>query len=74
MKRATRMMLIACVGIGGAAGVMWQYQGYTRRASALEGEIGRYRAALAERDATMSDKGRIARELKKAGETTLGTD
>jgi hypothetical protein len=74
VKKGARLAVCALVGLGAVGGAMWEYRSYTRRAASLEGEIARYRGAMAERDSTMGDKGKISRTLKKASETTLGTN
>ncbi len=74
MKKSTRLMMLVGIGVVGALGASWEYQSYKKKAAALDDEVTRYTAALAERDDRMSDKARVARELKKAAETTLGTD
>jgi hypothetical protein len=67
-------MLFAGIGVGVALGGTWEYRTYTQRAEALNKDIEQYRVGLLQRDEKMRDKAKIARDLKKAAETTLGTD
>lgn len=74
MKKSARIGMTALL-VGGALGAgAWQYRQYAAKSASMEGEITRYQRAIAERDVTMADKGKIGRALKKAGETTLGTN
>jgi hypothetical protein len=68
------MLMLGGLGVAGAVGITWAYRDYAARAGAIEAEIAKYTQALADRDETMGDKARLTRELKKAAETTLGTD
>lgn len=74
MNKSTRLMLTGCVVAGVGMVGLWQYKSYRAEADAIDAEIARVEKEMAEREESMSDKVQIARELKKASETTLGKD